>query len=119
MQRSVEEIEREEVERIYQNIWINCHAGAFEKPLAMVTFDTAVNFGLGRFKEFFLEAAGYPLSQLDSVRAMTPDREQVVAIAICGFRIRHRARRVKQKPDQKVFLEGWINRDLELLDAVC
>ena len=41
-----------------------------------------------------------------------------VALNICKLRIVKRYDRIKQRPDQKVFLKGWLNRDNDLLRKV-
>jgi hypothetical protein len=41
-----------------------------------------------------------------------------VALKICQLRIKKRYDRVKQRPDQKVFLKGWLNRDNDLIKKV-
>jgi hypothetical protein len=40
------------------------------------------------------------------------------AIKLCDARIAYRYQRVKQKPDQQVFLAGWLNRDRDLKDFI-
>jgi hypothetical protein len=41
-----------------------------------------------------------------------------LAINICKLRIAKRYARIKQRPDQVVFLKGWLNRDNALLRKV-
>ena len=39
-------------------------------------------------------------------------------MTICNLRIKKRYDRVKQAPSQKVFLQGWLNRDKDLINKV-
>jgi len=113
-EKDVCEISQIEIGNIYAHYWINSSAGAFHTPLYAVAFDTAVNFGLTGWRERFALAAGFPLSDLkNGKRVLTPDEEEDIAQRVVWARKAHRYLRAakKAKPDQSVFLKGWLNRD--------
>lgn len=116
--RSVREITQAEVEDIYQNMyWTPSNCQIMVRPLAIVHFDTAVNFGVGGATLFLQETLGVaadggfgPItrSALDRANNVTTARRYVQS------RIDYRHERVRQSPSQRVFLTGWLNRDNDL-----
>lgn len=104
--QSVRLITKPEVENIYRNgYWKAAGCDDLRPKTAMAVFDTAVNFGVGRAKEFLGEIGG----------SLT-DAE--VAARIVAVRKAYRLKRVAQKPSQAKFLKGWLNRDNALGRAV-
>lgn len=85
-------ISDKEVELIYGQYWneANCHN--MTPKFAVLCFDTAVNMGTGRNKEF-LEYAEYKFPE----KFIEARRNAYVRI-------------VQKNPSQKIFLKGWMNR---------
>ncbi len=96
--KDVRYITEKEVEQIYyQNYWLKAGCDKMSPKFALLAFDTAVNMGVSRVKQFMKAAQWkYP--------------EKFIA-----------ARRAKyeefaQYGSQKIFLQGWLNRlnDLQI-----
>jgi lysozyme family protein len=112
--QAVKLISDEEVRAIYhQKFWRagNCHR--LRSELALAHFDTAVNMGIGRATRILQEAAGCaadgtfgPATQAacDSCE-LRPTLERYCEIREGWYR-----NRAVERPDQKVFLKGWLNR---------
>ena len=90
--KDVRYITREEVEKIYyKNYWLKAGCEKMSPKFALLAFDTAVNMGVSRVNQFMKAAQWkYP--------------EKFIA-----------ARRAKyeefaQYGNQKIFLQGWLNR---------
>ncbi len=93
--QTVKSITKAEVNDIYLNrYWSPAGCEAMDAKLAMAMFDTAVNFGVGRAKQFLAKC---PVPHTGS--------------AMVDQRIAFRNRRVKANPSQEKFLKGWLNRD--------
>ena len=90
--KDVRDITRAEIENIYyKNYWLKAGCDKMSPKFALLAFDTAVNMGLSRVKQF-MKAAQYKYP------------EKFIA-----------ARRAKyeefsQYGNQKIFLKGWLNR---------
>ena len=90
--KDVRYLTREEVEKIYyKNYWLKAGCEKMSPKFALLAFDTAVNMGVSRVNQFMKAAQWkYP--------------EKFIA-----------ARRAKyeefaQYGNQKIFLQGWLNR---------
>ncbi|AFY85479.1 glycosyl hydrolase 108 family protein [Oscillatoria acuminata] len=82
--------------------------------MQLTCFDTVVNFGLGGWQMFRDQG-----SRRDGHRHPSlPKDEKEAALAIAQWRLDFRDFRVKEAPDQVVFLRGWRNRDNDLLRKV-
>lgn len=91
--KDVKYITRDEANAIYyQYYWCEAGCNNYSPKFAVLCFDTAVNHGVGRVKQF-LEAAEYkyPEKFLEARR-----------------KFYHRI--VEKNPSQKVFIKGWMNR---------
>lgn len=107
---SVKEISNAEVEEIYLNdYWVKSDCYKLSDPLAVAVFDTAVNMGVSRAKEFLFDV-------LKSFKA-APDANAVVDFYL-AVRKNHYLKIVNKKPSQKIFLQGWMNRVNDLQNTV-
>jgi lysozyme family protein len=118
--RSVRLIEDAEVHAIYESdYWGPPRCDLLSGPLDLVHFDTAVNMGPGRAVRFLQSAVRCPVDG-----DFGPGTEMAVAscdpgeavLAYCDAREAFYRALVARKPDQGVFLKGWLNR-LEALRA--
>lgn len=90
--KDVKFISQQEVEEIYyKNYWLKVGCDKMSKVFAVICFDTAVNMGVGRVKEF-LQAARWTDPQ-----KFLAAREQ-------------KYREFAKYGNQKIFLNGWLNR---------
>ncbi len=100
--KHVKGISQAEIEDVYYNdYWKASGSDAIatsNRALAMVNFDTAVNMGVGRAKELLSQSGG-------DVNKYLSIREQ-------------KYREFASKGNQKVFLQGWLNRNASLREAV-
>lgn len=90
--KDVKFISQSEVEEIYyNNYWLKAGCQKMSKIFAVISFDTAVNMGVGRVQEF-LKAAKWtdPTKFLDAREA--------------------KYREFANYGNQKIFLKGWLNR---------
>lgn len=93
----VKKITREEMRDLYyKRYWLAAGCDKLSDSLSLIQFDTAVNFGVGRAKEF-LKASGNDLQRYYELRK------------------NYRQKRVKEDPSQAKYLKGWNNRDLAIL----
>jgi len=116
--QSVKLITDAEVHQLYyQHYWQPCKAELMVPPLAVVHLDTAINFGVtGAFK-FLQEALGLEIDGIFGPKtevALASHNNQATALKYLACRIAYRHQRVKKRPSQSVFLQGWLNRDRDL-----
>ncbi|MDX2216946.1 MAG: glycosyl hydrolase 108 family protein [Oculatellaceae cyanobacterium bins.114] len=117
--QSVRYITDAEVYEIYREMyWRPANCDLKTRALAIVHFDTAVNFGVRGATMFLQEVLNLTVD--GSYGPMTRDalsRANTTATArrYCQARIDYRYRRVSQDSSQGVFLNGWLNRDNDLL----
>lgn len=91
--KDVKNITDKEVEAIYhQYYWLEANCHNMTPKFAVLCFDSAVNHGVGRVKQF-LEAAEYKYPE----KFLEARKNFYLKI-------------IKNKPSQKVFLNGWMNR---------
>ena len=90
--KDVKNITNDEVAEIYyKNYWLKAGCNKMSKVFAVISFDTAVNMGVGRVKQF-LQYAEYK----------EPDKFLFARIA--------KYREFAKVPRQSKFLKGWLNR---------
>jgi lysozyme family protein len=94
--KDVRNITDSEVREIYyNNYWLKAGCNKMSEKFAILCFDTAVNMGVGRVKEF-LEYAKYT----------NPDKFIIARI--------RKYNEFAKYGNQKIFLQGWLNRILDL-----
>ncbi|MEB3280093.1 MAG: glycosyl hydrolase 108 family protein [Lyngbya sp.] len=121
--KSVVEITPEEVEQVYLEMyWKASKADLMVLPLAMVHFDTAVNFSVRSSVEFLQEAIGGLVIDgrfgSKTQAALEDNNNFETAQRYCQARINYRYQRVQINPSQDIFLEGWLKRDRDLLRSI-
>jgi lysozyme family protein len=120
--RSVNLITEPEYDEIYEkNYWNPVRSEWLSGPLGLTLFDTAVNLGVGGAISRLQAALKIPISGTwtQEISDVIHDVDQTqIALTICNLRIKKRYDRVKQAPSQKVFLQGWLNRDKDLINKV-
>lgn len=112
--RDVKGIEDGEVMAVYESgYWVPPRCDLLSQPLDLVQFDTAVNMGPGRAVRFLQQAVGcgvdgdFGPGTLRAVAACPPGD---AVIRYCDIREAFYRQIVAKKPDQGVFLKGWLNR---------
>jgi len=117
--KSVRDITDTEVQEIYRDqYWTSANCDLNVRPLAIVHFDTAVNFGVRGATEFLQEVLGVTIDGVYGSMtraALAKANTSATAKRYCQARIDYRYRRVSRDPSQRVFLTGWLNRDNALL----
>jgi hypothetical protein len=120
--RSVIQITDPEVREIYRDdYWEEARCDLMIRPLAIVHFDTAVNFGVGGAVEFLQETLELRIDgSFGPITLSALERANTAATAkrYAKGRIDYRYLRVRQDPSQDVFLRGWLNRDNDLVNYV-
>lgn len=120
--KSVNLISEPEYNEIYEkNYWNPVRSEWLSGPLGLTLFDTAVNLGVGGALSRLQAALKIPISGTwtQEISDVIHDVDQTqIALKICNLRIKKRYDRVKQAPSQKVFLQGWLNRDKDLINKV-
>ncbi|MGJ3250616.1 MAG: glycosyl hydrolase 108 family protein [Elainellaceae cyanobacterium] len=115
----VQSITHEEVRDIYRTLyWNAARCNELKKPLAIAHFDTAVNFGVQGAVRFLQRALGVEADGIigaNTRRALERSKTSDIVNRYVQARIDHRYRRVTQDPTQRVFLQGWLNRDQDLM----
>jgi hypothetical protein len=98
----------EEARAIYlERYWASSGAATIPSPaLAMIHFDTAVNMGTGRAREFLRRA---------QEGGHSSPRE--LAEAYLDLRLNHYLELAHRFPSQRKFLGGWLNRLRDLAEA--
>ncbi|MBW4494996.1 MAG: secretion activating protein [Oscillatoria princeps RMCB-10] len=122
-QQSVLKITDAEVEDIYYNdYWKAAKADTMCLPLAIVHFDSAVNFGLTGCVKLLQEALGtLPADGKfgpKTVAALEKKNNLETAKRYCQARIDARHERVKKTPSDSRYLKGWLRRDNDLLQLI-
>ena len=120
--QSVKHISEDEANEIYFNYWLGAKCDQYKSPLSMVMFDTAINFGVVGALKFLQKALDLTPDGIfgpNTSKALKLTSHYLLALLICALRIKRRHERVKEKPSQRVFLRGWLNRDNNLMEEVC
>lgn len=116
-QQDVRQMADIELWEIYYSYWQAANAETMSPLLAITMFDTAVNFGRGGAVRFLQQALGVPVTgSFDATTwdALDNQNQSDVAKRLIEDRIKYRYQRVMESPSQRVFLQGWLNRDYAL-----
>lgn len=98
--KDVRNITDSEVEQIYyNNYWLKTGCDKMTEKYAIISFDTAVNMGVSRVGEF-LKASNWN----------SPEKFLLARIA--------KYTEFAKVGNQKIFLQGWLNRVVDLLNYV-
>ncbi len=120
--RSVRDITVAEYTEIYDvYYWEPVRAKWLDGTLGLALFDTAVNMGVGGAIRRLQMSLEVPLTGrwTQAISDVIHESDQLeVALNICKLRIAKRYDRIRERPDQKVFLKGWLNRDNDLMRKV-
>ena len=120
--QSVKFISKAEYEEIYDvYYWDPVRAQYVSGPLGLALFDTAVNLGVGGCISRLQASLKVPITGkwTQAISDVIHESDQLeVALNICKLRIAKRYDRIRERPDQKVFLKGWLNRDNDLMRKV-
>ena len=112
--RDVKLIDEAEVQAIYESgYWVPPRCDLLTQPLDLVQFDTAVNMGPGRAVRFLQQAVGCGVDGdfgPATERAVTACDGGDAVVKYCNIRESFYRGIVARKPDQGVFLKGWMNR---------
>ena len=128
--RSVKFITDEEVEEIYYTkYYLPSKAHLMPPPLDVVVFDTAVNMGVKTsaiLLQKALQELGYYTLAVDGIvgeltlhavrKAQEKDALFLLIVKYVQLRIQRYRGIVAKNPSQRVFLKGWLNRALDLLN---
>jgi len=117
--RSVALIESSEVAAIYkEDFWLPMACDKLIYALALVCFDTAVQWGVHGASQLLAEAAGIPgatdPATIIRQACWTYATPQDLVLKIISARKAFRYNRVKRNPLQVRFLKGWLSRDNQL-----
>lgn len=114
----VRSITDEEVHAIYAvDYWLAARCDTLPAPLDLVTFDTAVNMGVGRAVRFLQQLGGVaqdgdfgPLTREAVADAVQARGVEAAAREFCDAREAYYHELVRRNAKLAVFLKGWMNR---------
>jgi lysozyme family protein len=117
MPRPVTQIEDSEVEDIYEEYWIQCHADDMPEPLDLYVFDCSINSGPTKAISLLQRTVGLeevgnfgPKTRAAVAKAIEEDMVDDLADRYLDTRIQFYRNIVSRDPSQAVFLNGWLNR---------
>ncbi len=120
--RSVKDISVVESSEIYyKNYWLAARSNELPEPLCLVMFDTAVNFGVAGSVQILQEVLRLKVDGIFGSKTFEGVRTYAakdIAKAMCAYRQYYRYRVAMRTPSQKIFLEGWLNRDRALMQFI-
>ncbi|MDJ0556359.1 MAG: glycosyl hydrolase 108 family protein [Microcoleaceae cyanobacterium MO_207.B10] len=106
-----------ELMEIYQSYWDNSKSATMHPALAVVMFDTAVNFGIHNSVTFLQQALGLPQTGIfdgATKTALVNGNNRNTALQMINERIIYRYKRVQEDGSQMAFFHGWLARDYSL-----
>jgi lysozyme family protein len=112
---SVREITPADVERIYATrYWNAAKCREFPPKVAAVLFDAAVNHGVTKAIKLLQRALGLAEDGIVGPKTLAASEAFGVSEVFCKTREKFYRDIVAAKPDQAVFLRGWLNRIRDL-----
>ncbi|MCL2924433.1 MAG: hypothetical protein MGF17_07345 [Trichodesmium sp. MAG_R04] len=114
---NVTQISDTELIEIYQGYWDNSRSATMHPALAVVMFDTAINFGINNSVTFLQQALGLPQTGIFDAKtkeALANGNNRNTALQMINERIIYRYKRVQEDPSQMAFFHGWLARDYSL-----
>jgi len=116
--RPVRQIETAEVEAVYhERYWLAGKCDALPWPASMLHFDACVNHGIAGAARILQRAVGAAVDGKigpGTLAAVTPIPARDLAVRLLFERLDFYERICRAKPDQRVFLLGWLARVLDL-----
>ena len=113
----ITQISDAELIEIYQDYWDNSRSATMHPSLAVVMFDTAVNFGINNSVTFLQQALGLPQTGIFDAgtrEALAKGNNRNTALQMINERILYRYKRVQEDASQMAFFYGWLARDYSL-----
>jgi lysozyme family protein len=113
----VSQMSETELVEIYNSYWQGSESAKMHPSLAIVMFDTSVNFGINNSITFLQQALGLPQTGVfdqETRAALERGNNQYTALQIINERILYRYKRVQENPSQMAFFHGWLSRDNSL-----
>jgi lysozyme family protein len=115
-----------EVADIYlHDYWLAGHCDKMPWPVSLAHFDACVNVGVGQAAKFLQRAVGTredgvvgPLTLGALTSALERESPGALAVRLARQRIPFYRELAKRATDQRVFLQGWLNRVGLLVAAV-
>lgn len=108
----------------YQNFWLPCRCDELSDKVAFVLFDTAINVGVSQASKFLQRVVGVKDDGKvgpDTVNAVKEYIENHDEATLVSEFLKKRSQFYKNivanRPSQKVFLKGWLNRTTALAEA--
>ncbi|MCL2931324.1 MAG: hypothetical protein MGG11_03220 [Trichodesmium sp. MAG_R03] len=113
----VTQISDTELMEIYQGYWDHSRSATMHPALAVVMFDTAINFGINNSVTFLQQALGLPQTGIFDTKtkeALVKGNNRNTALQMINERIIYRYKRVQEDASQMAFFHGWLARDYSL-----
>ncbi|MGL5083532.1 MAG: glycoside hydrolase family 108 protein [Microcoleaceae cyanobacterium] len=113
----VAQMSETELLEVYDGYWDGSAAATMHPALAIVMFDTAVNFGIENSITFLQQALGLPQTgrfDAPTLEALKLGNSKYTALQIVNERILYRYKRVQEDSSQMAFFNGWLSRDYSL-----
>lgn len=111
----------EAAEFYYECYWIEAKCERMYLPLAVVQFDSAVNFGVKGSIMFLQDCLAVKMDGVwgkNTEARFLANNNLKTAIKYVERREDYRYKRVQEDQSQKKFLQGWLNRDEDLLKYI-
>ena len=119
--QDVRAISKSELNDIYLRYWNAANCDKCAGVLSVAQFDTSFNFGPVGASRFMQELLGVSVDGAVgpiTLGALAKANHDALAYAYPYSRIAYRYQRVHEAASQRVFLQGWLNRDRDLLSLV-
>ena len=109
-------------ELFHKHFWDRCRCAEMPDKTAFILFDTAVNVGCMQAVKFLQRAVGTYVDGLigpKTIKAACVVNDNTETLeSILNQRANFYENLAKNKPSQRVFLRGWLNRTNDLRKAI-